>query len=75
MWSQTSLAGKRVLVTAGGDGIGLEIVHAFTEAGVKVLVCDIRPQSLERAISPIWCCLPPAIWRATSPDRSLSWMA
>ena len=45
---QTSLAGKRVLVTAGGDGIGLEITRAFTEAGAKVLVCDIRPESLER---------------------------
>jgi hypothetical protein len=48
MWSQTSLDGKRVLVTAGGDGIGLEITRAFTEAGAKVLVCDIRPESLER---------------------------
>ena len=48
MWTQTSLAAKRVLVTAGGDGIGLEIARAFTEAGAKVLVCDIRPESLER---------------------------
>jgi NAD(P)-dependent dehydrogenase (short-subunit alcohol dehydrogenase family) len=48
MWSQTSLDGKRVLVTAGGDGIGLEITRAFAEAGAKVLVCDIRPESLER---------------------------
>lgn len=48
MWNQTSLAGKRVVVTAGGDGIGLEIARAFTEAGAKVLVCDIRPESLER---------------------------
>ena len=48
MWSQTSLAGKRVVVTAGGDGIGLEIVRAFTEAGAKVLTCDINPESLER---------------------------
>src|SRR3954468_7931161 len=47
MWNQTSLVGKRVVVTAGGDGIGLEIARAFTEAGAKVLVCDIRPESLE----------------------------
>ena len=45
MWNQTSLAGKRVLVTAGGDGIGLEITRAFIEAGAEVLVCDIRPES------------------------------
>jgi NAD(P)-dependent dehydrogenase (short-subunit alcohol dehydrogenase family) len=48
MWTQTSLAGKRVLVTAGGDGIGLEIARAFAGAGSKVLVCDIGPESLER---------------------------
>jgi NAD(P)-dependent dehydrogenase (short-subunit alcohol dehydrogenase family) len=48
MWSQTSLAGKRVLVTAGGDGIGLEIARGFAGAGSKVLVCDIQPESLAR---------------------------
>jgi NAD(P)-dependent dehydrogenase (short-subunit alcohol dehydrogenase family) len=46
MWEQ--LAGKRVLVTAGGDGIGLEITRAFAQAGAKVLVCDIEPESLAR---------------------------
>ncbi|WOD14369.1 SDR family oxidoreductase [Paraburkholderia kirstenboschensis] len=48
MWNQTSLAGKRVLVTAGADGIGLEITRAFAAAGAKVLVCDIQPESLDR---------------------------
>ena len=48
MWNQTSLAGKRVLVTAGGDGIGLEIARGFAGAGAKVLVCDIQPESLAR---------------------------
>ncbi len=48
MWAETSLAGKRVVVTAGGDGIGLEITRAFTEAGARVLVCDIQPESVER---------------------------
>jgi len=46
MW--TDLAGKRVLVTAGGDGIGLEIARAFAAAGANVMVCDIEPQSLQR---------------------------
>ncbi|HEX4634549.1 MAG TPA: SDR family oxidoreductase [Rhizomicrobium sp.] len=46
MWND--LAGKRVVVTAGGDGIGLEIARAFAGAGAKVLVCDVRPESLER---------------------------
>ncbi len=48
MWNQTSLAEKRVLVTAGGDGIGLEIARAFAGAGSKILVCDIQPESLAR---------------------------
>jgi NAD(P)-dependent dehydrogenase (short-subunit alcohol dehydrogenase family) len=47
MWNQTSLAGKRVVVTAGGNGIGLEIARAFAAAGSRVVVCDIRPESLE----------------------------
>ncbi len=29
MWKDESLAGKRVLVTAGADGIGLEITRAL----------------------------------------------
>ena len=48
MWNQTTLPGKRVLVTAGGDGIGLEIARAFACAGSNVLVCDIQPESLAR---------------------------
>ena len=43
-----SLSGKRVLVTAGGDGIGLEIARAFAQANAKVLVCDVQVESLER---------------------------
>ena len=36
-----SLAGKRVLVTAGASGIGLAIARGFLESGARVLVCDI----------------------------------
>ncbi|WP_321962094.1 SDR family oxidoreductase [Paraburkholderia sp. J7] len=48
MWKDESLVGKRVLVTAGADGIGLEITRAFVEAGARVAVCDVAGQSLER---------------------------
>jgi NAD(P)-dependent dehydrogenase (short-subunit alcohol dehydrogenase family) len=44
----SSLAGKRVLVTAGGSGIGLAIARGFVESGAKVLVCDIDENSLHR---------------------------
>ena len=33
MWNQMSLPGKRVVVTAGANGIGLEIARAFAAAG------------------------------------------
>ena len=36
------LDGLRVLVTAGGSGIGLEMVRAFHAAGARVHYCDIR---------------------------------
>ena len=48
MWTDESLNGKRVLVTAGADGIGLEIARAFVEAGANVAVCDVSEASLER---------------------------
>jgi NAD(P)-dependent dehydrogenase (short-subunit alcohol dehydrogenase family) len=43
-----SLAGKRVLVTAGASGIGLAIARGFVQSGAKVLVCDIDENSLRR---------------------------
>ena len=43
-----SLAGKRVLVTAGANGIGLAIARGFVQSGAKVLVCDVDEKSLRR---------------------------
>lgn len=48
MWTDESLNGQRVLVTAGADGIGLAIVNAFVEAGARVAVCDVCDAALER---------------------------
>jgi NAD(P)-dependent dehydrogenase (short-subunit alcohol dehydrogenase family) len=47
MWNEPSLKGKRVLVTAGADGIGFAIARGFRDAGARVLVCDVRPPTLE----------------------------
>jgi hypothetical protein len=47
MWNGNSLAGQRVLVTAGASGIGLEIARGFAAAGARVLACDVQQASLD----------------------------
>ena len=42
-----SLAGKRVMVTAGARGIGRAIALAFHDAGARVEVCDVEAEALE----------------------------
>lgn len=49
MLKDTSLVGKRVLITAGGSGIGLVTARGFLEAGARVFVCDIDPAALTLA--------------------------
>jgi NAD(P)-dependent dehydrogenase (short-subunit alcohol dehydrogenase family) len=44
----TRLTGRRVLVTAGANGIGRAITEAFASAGAKVFVCDIDEEALQR---------------------------
>jgi NAD(P)-dependent dehydrogenase (short-subunit alcohol dehydrogenase family) len=41
------IAGARVLVTAGANGIGLAIARAFVREGAKVYVCDIDDDAIE----------------------------
>lgn len=43
------LADKRVLITAGGAGIGRAIAGAFFRAGARVHVCDIDAEALADA--------------------------
>lgn len=42
---------KKVVVTAGGSGIGLAIAKKFLSEGAQVFICDIASQSLELALS------------------------
>lgn len=41
----------RVIVTAGGSGIGLSIAQHFHASGAKVHICDISQEALDSALS------------------------
>ncbi|MGE0233340.1 MAG: SDR family oxidoreductase [Flavobacteriaceae bacterium] len=45
--------GLKVLVTAGGAGIGREIARAFRDGGADVYVCDIDDEALKAAAAEI----------------------
>lgn len=51
MWNEPSLSGKRILVTAGANGIGLEITRAFASAGAHVFICDVQAANLEKVMT------------------------
>ena len=42
------IQGLRVMVSAGADGIGLEIARAFVREGARAHVCDVNREALER---------------------------
>ncbi|MCU0868586.1 MAG: SDR family oxidoreductase [Burkholderiales bacterium] len=42
-----SLAGRRAIVTAGANGIGLAIATTFADAGARVHVCDVDTAALD----------------------------
>jgi NAD(P)-dependent dehydrogenase (short-subunit alcohol dehydrogenase family) len=46
-----NLAGKTALITGGASGIGLGICQALLDAGMKVVIADIRQEALDRAVA------------------------
>ncbi|MEM8689998.1 MAG: SDR family NAD(P)-dependent oxidoreductase, partial [Pseudomonadota bacterium] len=40
-------APQRIMITAGGAGIGLAIVEAFLREGANVHVCDVDAEALD----------------------------
>ena len=45
------LAGRTAFLTGAASGIGLGIATALSQAGVKVMLCDIEEEALAKAIS------------------------
>ena len=45
------LAGRTAFVTGAASGIGLGIATALSQAGVKVMLCDIEEKALQEAVS------------------------
>jgi NAD(P)-dependent dehydrogenase (short-subunit alcohol dehydrogenase family) len=58
IFRESALAGKSILVTGGGGGLGLEIAKALAAKGAKVHVCGRRPAALEAAAQTISNCGP-----------------
>ena len=49
------LAGQTAFVTGAASGIGLGIATALSQAGVKVMLCDIEDAALVKAVADLKC--------------------
>ena len=45
------LAGKTAFITGAASGIGLGVATRLSQAGVKVMMCDIERQALDKAVA------------------------
>jgi NAD(P)-dependent dehydrogenase (short-subunit alcohol dehydrogenase family) len=56
MFENASMKGKKVLITAGASGLGLEMAMVFGAAGCEVFICDIDAPQLAavQAEHPQW---------------------
>lgn len=48
MFEEGLLAGKRILVTGGGSGLGAAMGYRFVELGAELIICGRRLEVLER---------------------------
>src|SRR3954467_12483756 len=49
MFEKGLLAGKRILVTGGGSGLGAAMGRRFVELGAELIICGRRLELLEQA--------------------------
>jgi NAD(P)-dependent dehydrogenase (short-subunit alcohol dehydrogenase family) len=53
MFEKGLLAGKRILVTGGGSGLGAAMGHRFVELGAELMICGRRLELLEETAAKI----------------------
>jgi NAD(P)-dependent dehydrogenase (short-subunit alcohol dehydrogenase family) len=53
MFEKGLLAGKRILVTGGGSGLGAAMARRFVELGAELIICGRRIELLEQAAEKI----------------------
>ena len=51
MFEKGLLAGKRILVTGGGSGLGAAMGRRFVELGAELVICGRRLELLETTAS------------------------
>ena len=51
MFASDLLAGRRILVTGGGTGLGAAMAERFAGLGARLVVCGRRAEVLEAAAS------------------------
>jgi NAD(P)-dependent dehydrogenase (short-subunit alcohol dehydrogenase family) len=49
MFDDISMTGRKVLITAGASGLGLEMARVFAAAGSDVFICDVDEAALAAA--------------------------
>ncbi len=49
MFEGVSMKGKKILITAGASGLGLEMARVFVAAGSEVFICDVNEELLAQA--------------------------
>jgi 3-oxoacyl-[acyl-carrier protein] reductase len=47
---KVDFAGRAVVVTGGGHGLGREMCHAFAQRGATVWTCDLNPEGLAETV-------------------------
>jgi short-subunit dehydrogenase involved in D-alanine esterification of teichoic acids len=71
MFEKGLLAGKRILITGGGSGLGAAMGRRFAELGAELIICGRRLEALEATAAAIQT--GPRAIRSVVPVSIASW--